>query len=92
MKEQERKANAFKTADRANTELYNTAEWRQLRQETLFKHPFCEVCGSEENLQVHHKQAPRGNKELFFNPDNLMVVCADCHRKITANEIRERKK
>lgn len=91
-KEEERKRKAFEKAHRANEELYKTAEWRNLRRKKLLECPVCEICGSEINLQVHHRKAPRGNPDLFFDIFNLQTVCADCHRKITAHEIFERKK
>lgn len=38
----------------------------------------CSVCGSIENLQVHHKDLN------FFNntPSNLELLCTECHSKV----------
>jgi len=38
----------------------------------------CEICGSDKNLEIHHKDGNRRNNSL----NNLMVVCRSCHRKI----------
>lgn len=81
----------FSTATRPNEEFYRSQRWKKLRGEILKEHPFCNLCFRTENLQVHHLTPPRGDEELFFSLGNLMVVCAECHRKITAAEIQARK-
>jgi len=45
-------------------------EGRRIRQ--------CEMCGSESNLHVHHKDV------VYLNnvPDNLQFLCNDCHVKV----------
>lgn len=82
----------WKKAKRTNTPLYKTARWRQMQKNTVALYPYCAICGAREKLQVHHKIAPRGNEQLFFDVTNLMVVCADCHRALTRQEIIERGK
>lgn len=82
----------FSTATRPNEEFYKSQRWKKLRGEILKKQPFCNLCFKTEGLQVHHLKPPRGDENLFFDLSNLMVVCADCHRQITAAEIRERQK
>lgn len=37
----------------------------------------CELCGSERNLVVHHKDHDHRNNE----PSNLQVLCKRCHQK-----------
>jgi 5-methylcytosine-specific restriction endonuclease McrA len=81
----------FEHAIRYNEALYNTTRWRTLRKEKIKEIPYCELCGADTNLEVHHRVPPRGNEELFFNRDNLQVICSACHKIITAREIRERK-
>jgi 5-methylcytosine-specific restriction protein A len=80
----------FITAIRSNN--YNTAQWRQLRKKILKEQPRCFHCGCTNDLQVHHVIPPRGNEELFFDENNLVAVCATCHRILTSHEIRKRKK
>lgn len=42
------------------------------------KEKVCEVCGSNKNVDVHHKDRnPNNNAE-----SNLMLVCRSCHNKI----------
>lgn len=81
----------FENATRPNEVFYRSTRWKKLRVGVIAEQPFCEMCGGVRGLQVHHKIPPRGNEALFFNRENLAVVCADCHRKITAEEINQRR-
>jgi 5-methylcytosine-specific restriction enzyme A len=81
----------FLHATRPNDKFYHTTAWFRLKNAQLKKVPYCEICGKTDNLQVHHDIPPRGNTELFFDPNNLRTVCAVCHKIITAKEIAERK-
>jgi len=54
---------------------------RKYLKPLLPKH--CEVCGTTEKLEIHHKDGNRRNNKL----SNLMVVCRSCHRRID-NRIR----
>jgi 5-methylcytosine-specific restriction protein A len=81
----------FESAIRFNESLYNTTQWRRLRNKKIKEQPYCSKCGAsklETRLEVHHLIPPKGNEELFFNEDNLLVVCTNCHKVITANEIK----
>lgn len=51
----------------------------------------CFVCGSKEQLRVHHIEPipePRPSGQIARllewkkNPDNLMLLCEKCHRSI----------
>lgn len=39
---------------------------------------WCNVCGSERFVEVHHKDGNRSNNEL----DNLIPLCRDCHKQV----------
>jgi 5-methylcytosine-specific restriction endonuclease McrA len=42
----------------------------------------CTRCGATENLEVHHVEPARlGGRTM---PENLVVLCADCHRAAEA--------
>jgi 5-methylcytosine-specific restriction protein A len=88
-----KKAVPFQNAIRSNEGLYNTHKWRQLRKEVLKEQPNCYYCGitkDEAALDIHHIIPPRGNEDLFFDIHNLIAVCKQCHRVITAKEINKR--
>lgn len=38
----------------------------------------CQICGKENNLQVHHKTYLHHGKEVFYL-DDLIVLCDKCH-------------
>lgn len=71
--------------------LYNTAAWRRLRQEIFLERDFCcEKCGAIDNLEAHHVISS-DDESLFFNKDNLIILCSECHRKITMQQIRNKR-
>ena len=65
-----------------NTSNLSTIEANRVREETkkairrgiLIKSDFCELCGSNENIQIHHKD--------YTNPLDVAFVCFSCHRKV----------
>lgn len=72
--------------------VYNTTQWRKLRQSYLMKHPLCEKCLESNKItpavEIHHiTPISTGKddlemKDLGFNPSNLMALCEECHHKI----------
>lgn len=40
----------------------------------------CEICGKTDNLEIHHKIPVYCGG--ISNPDNLKVLCKDCHKDI----------
>jgi ferredoxin len=58
------------------------------RQLALERDEFkCVMCGSEQNLHIHHKDETGifsvGDKEKINNDlENLITLCASCHRKV----------
>jgi 5-methylcytosine-specific restriction endonuclease McrA len=84
----------FSSAIRYNESLYKTTQWKQLRTRILKEQQCCFKCGiskEETKLEVHHLIPPRRNEELFFDIENLVLICPICHRIITNQEIRNRK-
>ena len=56
-----------------------TEEWQRTRLDAIERaHGMCEKCGSADNLQVHHKTYERRGEEL---PEDLIVLCEQCHKK-----------
>lgn len=66
---------------------YQTKEWRRLRWATLVRDCFtCQMCGRIEadtsKLVADHKRPHRGDRALFFDPNNTETLCASpCHSK-----------
>lgn len=65
--------------------LYATYEWHKLRKEFLAKYPYCCICG-QPATGVDHITAHKGNKELFFNWENLQPLCKPHHDRKTLEE------
>ncbi|BAY59167.1 reverse transcriptase (plasmid) [Leptolyngbya boryana NIES-2135] len=56
----------------------NNEEWRELKEEIKAERGAkCDLCGSRENLDLHHLQARRyGGKA---HKENLQLLCRSCH-------------
>ncbi len=56
------------------------SQWRRVRNEAIRRNPFCAICGTRRNLQVHHIVPFR----LSFDnsQDNLVPLCQKHHRYI----------
>ena len=60
----------------------NTKEWKNKRVEVLSERgEFCEKCGAEDRLQIHHKQYINGRKAWEYDNTYLEVLCKSCHIK-----------
>ena len=60
-----------------------SSQWRKLRNLHLVANPCCAICGSDENLTVHHIKSFSENPELELFPENLITLCENrnlnCH-------------
>jgi len=55
--------------------------YRRLREEVLRRDGWrCQNCGTAEDLHVHHQQ--RRSALGDDAPENLITMCADCHRAV----------
>ena len=77
--------------------MYYSAKWRKLRNWYIANHPLCEQCQSEDRItpatEVHHIIESKDNDAaLFYNSDNLMALCHQCHMIITRQNKLKRNK
>ena len=56
------------------------SQWRKIRQEAIIRAPFCAMCGTRKNLQVHHVIPFRLTHDNSF--DNLVPLCVKHHRMV----------
>jgi 5-methylcytosine-specific restriction endonuclease McrA len=62
-----------RTRMRLDPELYD-----HLRKQVLRRDGWrCQVCGSRQNLQVHHKKLR--SQQGPDSDSNLITLCVDCH-------------
>ena len=90
--EQERRAHRLDTINPTKwPELYRSPDWKSIKEQQLRACPLCEKCG-QPATEVHHITPHRGDPGLFFNPNNLMSLCHDCHTRETQKEIAQRQR
>jgi 5-methylcytosine-specific restriction endonuclease McrA len=67
--------------------LYNSTQWRKLRQAHLMSNPLCVMCQQLDWIEaatvVDHVTPHRGDRELFFNSP-LQSLCAMHHNSTKA--------
>lgn len=77
--------------------LYSTAAWQRLRVRIIKRDMgLCQMCGidtdsgrdSPSSAEVDHKTPHKGRRSVFFDPDNLQLLCKSCHS--SAKAIQER--
>lgn len=58
-------------------------EWLAFR-EFIFvvKGKKCELCGSLKDIQIHHKRYINGRLAWEYIPDDVVVLCGNCHKRI----------
>ena len=89
-----KKQSNYKKHDKAlqiYNNVYNTVQWRKLRQAYLMQHPLCEECLKQGKTtlatEVHHVipissgLSEMEMKDLGFNSENIMALCSECHHK-----------
>lgn len=71
---------------------YKTPEWKALRWDVLVQEHFtcrrCGLVGESPEMVVDHIQPHRGDRELFFDRQNLQCLCAACHNSDKQREER----
>ena len=56
-----------------------TPEWRNVRMCALHAAGWrCEVCNTDDELEVHHRAYERRGEEVL---EDLTVLCRDCHQR-----------
>jgi len=73
---------------------YKTARWQKLRWSILVRGCFtCVMCGHIGNqtsqLVADHITPHRGDEGLFWDENNLQVLCKQCHDSAKAKQERQ---
>ncbi|MHC1749462.1 MAG: HNH endonuclease [Cellulosilyticaceae bacterium] len=70
--------------------VYASKEWRELRHNLIVERkPICQRCNTyypdTSKLIGHHKielnEINVNDPNIVFNPDNIEIICSDCHNK-----------
>ena len=72
-----------KVTDDKYRKYLGSKKWRSFRKSVIKKRKFCELCGKNKNLQVHHLTYKILYKERRWgNWNYVLLVCKDCHYMI----------
>lgn len=69
-------------------EVYNTHQWRKIRERVLKASPLCEVCNKNFATEVDHI-VPLIKGGEAFSIENLQSICYHCHKLKTNHEKRK---
>lgn len=62
---------------------YSGRRWRRLRAQQLAIEPCCRLCAARNRVTpatvVDHIKPHKGDKSLFYSPENLQSLCKRCH-------------
>lgn len=69
--------------------FYSISRWKTMSQELRKEHEICQLCGKRKSEEVHHifpfmHQFEDIREEVFFDKDNLICLCEDCHHQVHA--------
>lgn len=64
-------------ASNYNVDTVKRDLYRQLKNNKC-----CVICGSTENLTLHHVKPIREYPELKYRHDNLKPICKSCHKNL----------
>lgn len=69
--------------------FYSISRWKTMSQELRKKHEICQLCNKQKSEEVHHifpfmHQFEDIREEVFFDKDNLICLCSDCHHQVHA--------
>lgn len=54
-------------------------KWPALRRKHLKVEPRCVVCGTDDDLDVHHVEPVSRRPDRELDASNLMTMCTRCH-------------
>ena len=83
------KQRAFVGMDKSNTHIYNSRQWRKLRQMILHKQPICVMCQQKKRYKTANTIdhiLPINKGGAVWSIDNLQALCTSCHNKKSARD------
>lgn len=68
---------------------YSTAKWKKTREYIKYRdNDSCRLCGLWAN-EIHHIRKSKYYPELFFEVDNLILLCNRCHKFADLNALNK---
>lgn len=68
---------------------FDRAKWKKMRKDHLAVYPECRVCGTLNDVVVHHLRY-RGKRGESERPGDLMTLCAEHHNALHATILPKR--
>jgi len=63
-------------------EFLETKYWKVISRYVKYRQDYkCQLCGSKDNLNVHHKNYDIRGEEYHYWKEDLIVLCKNCHAK-----------
>lgn len=59
----------------AHAAYANRSKWRRLSKKLRKASPFCEICGTSDDLTVDHIVRVHDRPEWTYEPDNCRILC-----------------
>lgn len=64
--------------------------WHEFRLYVIrLKNNSCELCGSSDRLNVHHKEYVKGKMAWDYKMKEVMLLCRECHKKMHGIDLDE---
>lgn len=69
----------------------NNYRYRKWRESILKRDKICQICGSSQELEVHHIKHFAEYPDLREDDNNAVVLCKICHRELHRREKNEQR-
>jgi len=56
-----------------------SSKWKNIRNNHIKIQPYCQACGSNKNLEVHHIIPVSVDETKELDSNNLITLCKTCH-------------
>lgn len=66
--------------------LYSSPEWEHISKKVKERDKSCRMCGSNQEMEIHHIIAFGESPELATEEGNLILLCKECHKKTLNKE------
>jgi hypothetical protein len=76
----------------ARQAIYASYAWRVFRRAVRKRDVVCRLCGTPDQLEIHHIERFADAPLLVMDLGNAILLCVDCHRGLRGKERRWRRR
>lgn len=77
---------------RARRRVYDSPEWKAMRQRVMLRDGACRLCGTTRSLTVHHVRPAADDGAGALDMDNLVTLCRRCHGRVDGPKAAKHKR